>query len=487
MKSKILINAVDHDECRIAKVIDTKLEEFHIESSTREITYGNIYKGVITRIEPSLQAVFIDYGAERNGFLQKHEIHSDYYLDPPSGDRSIKHLVKRGQEMLVQVTKEPIMKKGAMLTTHISLPGRFTVLIPGNDTRGISRKIEDEKERRRLKEILNGLKIPDGYGLIVRTAGKRRTKTVINRDVRYLMRLWKTIKSNVMTVDSPSLMYKERDLVVRSLRDYFTPEVEEILIDDPDAHRKALNFMKIISPKHTKIVKLYKSVKPIFTKFQLEEQIESIYNSRVKLKSGGSIVIQQTEALVSIDVNSGKATREDSIEQTALNTNLEAAEEISRQLRLRDLGGLIVLDFIDMRETKHKREVERTLKNHMKRDKARFKVGKISQFGIVEMSRQRIRPSIEHTSFATCPICRGKGQVPSVESIGIGFLRRLNLESLKGKVGSLKGYVTPDVADYILNRKRKELVDLESRRGLVISIEGDPELRPGESRIVPGQ
>ena len=485
MKSKILINAVDHDECRIAKVIDTKLEEFHIESTTREITYGNIYKGVITRIEPSLQAVFVDYGAERNGFLQKHEIHSDYYLDPPSGDRSIKSLVKRGQEVLVQVTKEPIMKKGAMLTTHISLPGRFSVLIPGNDTRGVSRKIEDEKERKRLKEVLKGLKIPDGFGLIVRTAGKNRTKTVINRDIRYLMRLWKTIKENVMKAETPALMYKERDLIVRSLRDYFTPEVEEILIDEPVAHREALKFMNIISPKQTKMVKLYKGVKPIFTKFQLEEQIESIYNSQVKLKSGGSIVIQQTEALVSIDVNSGKATREESIELTALNTNLEAAEEIARQLRLRDLGGLIVLDFIDMRETKHKREVERALKNHMKRDKARSKVGKISQFGIVEMSRQRIRPPIEYTSFVACPTCRGRGQVPSVESIGIGFLRRLSLESLKGNVAGLKGYVTPEVAQYILNRKRKELVDLETRRDLVITIEGDPELRPGESRIIP--
>jgi ribonuclease E len=486
MNNKILINAVDPEECRIAIVKDGKLDEFRIESASREITQGNIYKGRITSIEPSLQAVFVDYGAERHGFLQQHEIHHDYFLDAPNRSRSLHHMVKKGQELLVQVTKDPMMKKGAMLTTFISLPGRFIVLMPGSENQGISRKIADEEERERLKSIVITLSVPEGFGIIVRTAGADCTKALLMKDLKYLLRLWKNIKGRVMKEPTPSLLYKERNLVVRSIRDYFTPDIDEILIDDVAVHREAKDFVKIVSPKHIRNVKLHKADEPIFTKYELESQIASIFESRVGLKSGGSIVIESTEALVAIDVNSGKATQKKTIEQTALQTNLEAAEEIARQLRLRDLGGLIILDFIDMKEAKHKAEVEKTLRNHIKADKARTRIGRISQFGLVEMSRQRIRPSIEFGSYEPCKFCKGKGLTPSSETLGIAFLRKLSFETLKEDISSVKGIVPAEVADYVLNKKRKELLALEERRHLSIQIEGDMTMFPGDSQIICG-
>jgi ribonuclease E len=484
MNSKILINAVDHEECRIAKVTDSKLEEFHIESASREITQGNIYKGIITRLEPSLQAVFVDYGAERHGFLQKNDIHRDYFHDSPNGDLSLNTIVKRGQEVLVQITKDPIAQKGAMLSTFISLPGRYLVLMPGSDSRGISRKIEDEEERQRLKEIINSLKLPEGFGVIVRTAGADCNKTQLSKDLNYLMRLWENIKASVGQEQAPALLYKERNLVLRSIRDSFNADITEILIDDAPVFYEVKNFIKIISPKHLKIVKLYKGDRPLFTKFQLENQIASIFDNRVPLVSGGSIVIEQTEALVAIDVNSGKATQKKSIEETAFQTNLEAAEEIARQLRLRDLGGLIVIDFIDMKEIRRRAEIERAMKTFIKLDKARIKVGRISGFGLMQMSRQRIRPSIEFSSYVPCPNCQGKGVTPSTETLVLSFLRKLRLETLKGDVTSVKGVVPPEVAKYLLNRKKKEILDLEMRRNLNIIIEGDGTMAPGDCAIL---
>lgn len=484
MSYQILINAIDPEECRIASVKNSKLEHFHIESAAREIIHGNIYKGIISRVEPSLQAAFVDFGSDRHGFLQLQEIHSDYFQDLESGDRSIQNVVKRGQELLVQVTKDPLMKKGAMLTTFISLPGRFVVLMPGSKTHGISRKIEDETERGRLKDLIDKLKIPEGFGLIVRTAGTDCTKTLLNKDLRYLMRLWGDIKKKGLSEKAPALLYKERNLSLRSIRDYFQTDVIEILIDDPAIYQEVKDFVQIISPKHTQIVKLYKGDKPIFTKHQLEDQIASIFESRVKLKSGGSIVIQQTEALVSVDVNSGKSIHQKGIEQTAFQTNLEAAEEIARQLRLRDWGGLIVVDFIDMRDSKHNTEVERRFKEHLKADRARTKTGKISKFGLLEMSRQRIRPSIEFGSVETCRFCLGKGSTPSIEALSLNFLRKLRLETLKGEFSSVRGIVPSAVADYLLNKKRKELIDLETRRGLSIIIEGNDTMIPGNSEII---
>jgi len=484
MNLKILINAVDPAECRVAKVKENKLEDFHIESSAREITHGNIYKGTITRIEPGLQAVFVDYGAERHGFLQRYEIHPDYFKDTAEEEHGLDKLVKRGQELMVQVTKDPFMKKGAMLTTYISLPGGYMVLRPGSDHTGISRKIEDEDERQRLKDIVGKLKIPENFGVIVRTSAANTSKTLLSKDLNYLFRLWKKIKGSVMKKKAPALLYKERHLVLRSIRDSFTPEVSEILIDDEIVYKEVSDFIKLFSRGRDKIVKHYKGAKPIFSKFQLEDQIASIFESRVGLKSGGTLVIEQTEALVTIDVNSGKSTQEKSIEQTAFQTNLEAAEESARQLRLRDLGGLIVIDFIDMRDPKHRSAVERALRQHVKADKARTKVGKISRFGLLEMSRQRIRPSIEFGSHRPCDYCQGKGLVPSAESLGIGFLRKLSLETLKKKSGRVRGIVPTDVADYLLNKKRREIVDLEIRRDLIVEIEGDHAMMPGNSEII---
>ena len=355
--------------------------------------------------------------------------------------------------------------------------------MPGHEVRGVSRKIEDEAERQRLKEIANELELPEGYGMIVRTAGVNATKTIIQKDLRYLMRLWKTIKDGVMEVPTPSVLYKERNLVVRSMRDYFTNDVEEILIDNPVVHKEAKEFIKLISPKHAKAVRLHKGEEPLFSRFNMEEQLASIFENRVQLKSGGSIVIEQTEALVAIDVNSGKATQKNSIEQTALATNLEAVEEIARQLRLRDLGGLIILDLIDMRETKHRMDVLRMLKTHLKEDKAKTSVGKISKFGLLEMSRQRLRPTISFGSEVPCPYCNGKGTTPSSEYLGLRFFRRLHLETLKESVRKIIATVPPQVMDYLQNEKRKELSEIEVKKGIRINIHADPTMMPSEGQI----
>lgn len=483
MGSKILINAIDPGECRIAKVVDNCLDEFRTESAGHEITHGNIYKAIITRVEPSLQAVFVDYGVERNGFLQQQEIHSDYYQDALSGERAIDSLVKKGQEVIVQVVKDPVGKKGALLTTYISLPGRQIVLMPGTENRGISRKIEDEAERKRLKEIVHSLELPKEYGMIVRTAGMGCTKTQLQKDLRYLRRLWRIIIAKGTSEEAPTILYKDRSLAVRSIRDYFTPDVDEILVDDESVYQEIKSFVNIIAPRHERIVRYHNVEKPIFTKYQLEEQIATIFESRVPLQSGGSIVIEPTEALVTIDVNSGRATQNKGIEQTALTTNLEAAEEAARQLRLRDLGGLIVIDFIDMHEQKNRLEVEKRLRDHLKRDKARVRTGRISQFGLLEMARQRVAPSIEFGSTVRCPHCRGKGIVPSTETLALRFFRQLKIKISKPGLRTVRGVVPTAVANYVLNRKRREIVELESRHGFVLTIEGDAAMLPGECRI----
>jgi len=485
---KILINAVDPEECRIALVKGGHLENFSIETAAGEITRGNIYKGVVTRVEPSLQAAYVDYGAEKNGFLQQHEIHSDYYAAKSSSNKraasGIQYLIERRQELLVQVTKEPLAQKGAMLTTYISLPGRYTVLMPGGKTSGVSRKIEDEKERQRLKDIMDSLEIPEGFGTIIRTAGELQKKREISKDIRYLLRLWKNIKKQGISSPAPSLLYKERHLAIRAIRDHFTSDVSTILIDDKNVYRDVKDFMRIISPRHAKIVTPYKDPEPIFTKNRIEDQIGSIFAGRVPLKSGGHIVINPTEALVAIDVNSGKARRKTSMEATAYAINMEAAAETARQLRLRDLGGLVVIDFIDMRERKHNMAVEKAMRDHTKIDKARIDIGKISKFGLMELTRQRIAASVEYGSFMPCPHCQGKGLVPSAERLALEFLRRLRSETLKENITQVKGIIPSNVAYYLLNKKRKEIVDVEMSRNLTVTIEGDPAMQPGESRII---
>jgi ribonuclease E len=483
MTRKILINAMDPDVSRIAAVIDSKLDQFHIETRAREVTQGNIYKGVVTRVEQSLQAVFVDYGAEKNGFLQKNEIHPDYFQDVESRDKALFNLIKKGQELIVQVVKDPISQKGAMLTTFISLPGRLAVLMPGSTTKGVSRKISEEDERKRLAGVLKTMDIPEGFGMIVRTAGKDSTKTQLTADLKYLMRMWKNIDKLAIDNPAPSLLYKEQNLAVRSLRDYFTTDITEILIDNPDIYREVKEFMAMIAPKQKKIVKLFKGEKPIFTKYQLEEQIASIFKRDVPLKSGGFLVIEQTEALVSIDVNSGKSTKRKNIEETAYHTNMEAAEEVARQLRLRDMGGLIVVDFIDMRERRHKADITKCLKKNLKTDKAKTKVGGVTTFGLLEMSRQRIRHSITYGSYETCRHCNGRGQIPSVETQGLAVMRQLNLKTLKPENKQFHVCLPREVAYYLLNKKREDLLDIETKREVSIAIEIDPELVPGQSRI----
>jgi len=483
MTTKILINAVDPEECRIAKIFENQLEEFQIEMTSREITKGNIYKGIVVRAEPSLQAVFVDYGANRHGFLQKHEIHSDYFQDNPSRENSIQHVIKPNQELLVQVTKDPVNKKGAMLTTFISLPGRHIVLMPGSKNRGISRKIDDDKERIRIKQMLEGITIPCDYGVIVRTASDKCTKAVLSKDMRSLMRIWKTIKKLGLKSKAPSILYKEPHASIRIIRDYFTEEVMEILVDNKTIYQELKESIELMSPRHKKLVKLYTGAEPIFTKYGLDEQIAYIYKNRVPLKSGGSIVIDQTEALVAIDVNSGKATKEGCVEDTAYKTNLEAAEIIAHQLRLRDLGGLIVIDFIDMKEDKHRVRIEKVLKDYVKLDKARVKIGKISKFGLLEMSRQRMNSSIEYRSYTKCPYCKGHGNIPTAETDALCTLRKIRMSISKKEFASVETIIPTQVASYLLNRKRKEIIEMEDRFNLTVTIIGDDNLIPGECKI----
>jgi ribonuclease E len=487
---KLLINAVDPEEYRIALIEDGILEEFYIETAAKEQIRGNIYKGVVAHIEPALQAAFIDFGAEKNGFLQADEIHPEYHIPREESQDSHHHrrlpiqkMIHRGQELLVQVTKEETGTKGAALTTYISLPGRYLVLTPGQPGTGISRKIEEEEERERLKAILSQLKVPQEIGVIVRTAGAGKKKQELAKNLDSLVRLWEEIRSRAMEQPAPSLVYKEMDLAIRTIRDLFTSDIQEILIDNKEIYKQVRDFLGIIAPRQRGQVKLYKETRPIFSKHQIENQIENIFQNRVKLKSGGHIVIDATEALVAVDVNSGKSTKERQIEETAFKTNLEAAEEIARQLRLRDLGGLIVIDFIDMKETKHQNEVVKVLKNYLKRDKARTTVSKISKFGLLELSRQRIRPPIQFGTYYTCPTCQGKGLVRSVETLALMYLRKIWLGISKGTIATVKGVLPLEVANYLLNRKREELVRLEERHRVSIQLDGQPNLQPEEGKL----
>lgn len=487
---KLLINAVDPEEYRIALIEDGILEEFYIETTAKEQIRGNIYKGVVAHIEPALQATFVDYGGEKNGFLQADEIHPEYHSEPLTEPDSpkprrlpIQKLIHRGQELLVQVTKEESGTKGVALTTYISLPGRYLVLTPGQPGIGISRKIEEEVERERLKTILAQSKVPEEIGTIVRTAGMGKKKQELTNNLESLLRLWDEIKTRAMEQPAPSLVYKEMDLAIRTIRDLFTSDIQEILIDNKDIYKQVKDFLGIIAPKQRNQVKIYKETRPIFSKHQVENQIETIFQNRVKLKSGGHIVIDSTEALVAVDVNSGRSVKERQIEETAFKTNLEAAEEIARQLRLRDLGGLIVIDFIDMKETKHDNEVVKVLKNHLKRDKARTTVSRISKFGLLELSRQRIRPPIQFGTYYTCPTCQGKGQVRSVETLALMYLRKIWLGISKGAIATVNGVLPLEVASYLLNRKREELSRLEDSHRVTILLEGQPNLLPEEGKL----
>jgi ribonuclease E len=480
MIRKMLINAEDAEESRVAIVAEGLLEEFDIETTHKEQIKGNIYKGVVVKVEAGLQAAFIDYGGNRAGFLPLGEVHPSCYADQELAKRGgrvrIHDVLKRNQELLVQIVKDEIGTKGAALSTYISLPGRYLVLMPGVDATRVSRKIEDEAQRRQLKEIVAQLAPPPNTGVIIRTAGLDRTKQELQRDMAYLLKLWETILTQGAELPAPSVVYQERDLVIRSIRDYFTPDIAEILVDDREVFKRAREFLQAIMPRYVNRIKLYREKRPIFSKYQLEEQIEAIFEDKIPLKSGGSIVIERTEAMVSIDVNSGRSTQERGMEETAFKTNMEAGEEIARQLRLRDLGGLVVIDFIDMRDRKHIQEVERCLKNALKRDKARTEMSRISKFGLLEVSRQRLKPALQDETSSPCPYCKGQGLVRSKESLGLTVLRKIQAAAVKGNLLSAKAKVPLEAANYLLNDKRDRLLKIEHEYGIRINVEGDAAL-----------
>lgn len=473
MVKKMLINASQSEECRVAVVADGLLEELDVQVNTREATLGNIYKGVISRIEPSLQAVFVDYGVAKNGFLSINDVHPSYFPESfETGRRRprIQDVFKRDDQVIVQVNKEERYTKGASLTTNISLAGRYLVLMPGTDLCGVSRKIEDETERKKLKEILQQLKPPEDMGFIIRTAGMGRTKTELSRDLGYLLKLWQSIETQVAEIPAPALLYREHDIVIRSIREHFSPDISEILVDEKEVYKKARDFFAQVMPKYQNLVKLSQEKRPLFNKYQLEEQIEQVYRRRIKLKSGGYIIIEPTEALVTVDVNSGSATKEKGIEDTAFRVNMEAAPEIARQLRLRDLGGIIVIDFIDMMQKKHKQEVEKALKAELKQDRAKTKVTRISTLGLLELSRQRLKSSLGTGEYLECPLCDGRGKVKSPEMAAISTFRKIKSLLSKSNVGEIRVTVPEKVAEYLLNAMRASLYELETLYSTRIAI-----------------
>ena len=474
---RMLINATQPEELRVAMVDGQRLYDLDIESTSREQKKANIYKGRITRVEPSLEAAFVEYGSDRHGFLPLKEISRDYFSG--SSDRgqrpNIRELIKEGSEIIVQVEKEERGSKGAALTTFISLAGRYLVLMPNNPRAGgISRRIEGD-ERTELKDAMSGLDIPKGMGVIVRTAGIGRSTEELQWDLNYLATVWEAI-TNINDRPAPFLIYQESNVVIRAIRDYLRSDIGEVLIDDPSAYEQALKFVRQVMPSYEQRIREYKEQTPLFNRFQIENQIESAFEREVKLPSGGSIVIDPTEALVSIDINSSRATRGSDIEETALNTNLEAADEIARQLRLRDMGGLVVIDFIDMTPIKNQREVEKRLQDALKLDRARVQMGRISRFGLLEMSRQRLRPSLAESRGHVCPRCNGQGTVRDTESLALSILRLIEEESGKDKTAQIRAVLPVSVATYLLNEKRQQVHEIESASKVRVVIVPNPNM-----------
>ena len=509
MKKEMLINVLQPEESRIAIVEDGVLEELYVERTSHENFVGNIYKGRVVNIEPSIQAVFVDFGVGRNGFLHVSDVEYQYFkhLQPNSGngnrsdngndrerpqrgrtrrtsDRTsrnkppIQEIFQRGSEVLVQVIKEGLGTKGPTLSTYISIPGRYLVLMPGLQRVGVSRKISDDEVRRKLRTSMHELKPPPGLGFIIRTAGIDRTKKDLQRDLNYLLRLWRLIVRRIKKTAAPVDIYEESDMIIRTIRDIYNSEIDAVWIDEPDAFERAREFMKIVLPRQVNRIKLYEGKESIFHRYQIEEEIARIQHRHVPLRGGGSIVIDQTEALVAIDVNSGNYRADDDAEQTAYQVNLRAADEISRQIRLRDLGGVIVNDFIDMREDRHRRGIERTLREAVKRDRARTKVLRISPFGLIEMTRQRIRPSLRRSIYEDCPGCSGGGQVKTAESVAIETIRVLMTTAAREDVHRIVLEVHQRVANYLNNRKRKDIAGLEEQCNVVISINSRDDVGP---------
>jgi len=529
---RMLIDAAHPEETRVVVLDGNRLEDYDVEVASRRQLKGNIYLAKVTRVESSLQAAFVDYGGNRHGFLAFNEIHPDYYQIPVAdrealvaehnaaehadeaaagaddndsvetvggGDEeievrrsrpSLRHykiqeVIKRRQILLVQVVKEERGNKGVALTTYLSLAGRYCVLMP-NTARGggISRKITHGADRKRLKTIVGALDLPEGMAVIVRTAGAERSKAEIKRDYEYLLRMWDRVRELTLESTAPTLVYEEGDLIKRSIRDLYGRDIEEIIVDGEGSYRTAKDFMKLLIPSHAKRVRLYEEHDlPLFQRYRVEGQLDAMHQSVVQLKSGGYIVINPTEALVAIDVNSGRATRERNIEETALRTNVEAADEVARQLRLRDLAGLIVIDFIDMEVSRNQTQVERRLKEAMKNERARIQLGRISPFGLLELSRQRLRPSLLETSFETCPHCAGAGVRRTIESTALSILRRIEEEGIGGRSAEIAVHMPTEVALYLLNIKRRTLGEIEDRHGFSVAIVADDSLIPPDCRI----
>lgn len=516
MKKEMLINVSQPEECRIAVIEDGLLEELYIERASQDNYVGNIYKGKIVNLEPSIQAAFVDFGVGRNGFLHISDVEPQYFRqggfdvvegqdsrrdsDIDSGEEGgrggrpaprgrrpgarprfkppIQEIFRRGDEVLVQVIKEGIGTKGPTLSTYISIPGRYLVLMPALGRVGVSRKIADDDERRKLRDTMLELNPPKGLGFIVRTAGQGRSRKELSRDLAYLLRLWKVIVRRLKSNSAPVDIYEESDMIIRTIRDMFTSDVDAIFVDESAAYERAKDFVQLVMPRHVHRLQQYEGKEPLFHKYKLEDEIGRIYKREVPLKAGGSIVIDQTEALVAIDVNSGNFRLDDSAEEAAYQLNLAAAKEIARQLRLRDMGGVIVNDFIDMRREKHRRGVERALRDAMKRDRARTKILRTSPFGLIEMTRQRIRPSLKRNVYADCPCCSGRGVVKKAESMAIEVVRMLMLASQQPTTCRVTVRVNDEVASYLNNKKRREITQLEEEGDMTVQILGSEGLFP---------
>ncbi len=487
MSREMLINVAEAEECRIAVVENSSLEELYIERASLASHVGSIYKGKVINVEPSIQAAFIDFGLEKNGFLHISDLHPKLFTKTKKinsehiGRRKalrerppIQKCLKKGQEIVVQVTKEGVKTKGPTLSSYISLPGKYLVLMPWMHKIGISQKIEDEEERKRLRQIIDQLELPKNLGFIIRTAGQSCTKKELQNDLGYLVRLWKAIRKRMDSESAPAELYRESDLVIRTLRDVFTSEISKVVCDSENAARRVRDFLSIAMPRLKNRATHYKGKTPLFHKYNIEEEISKAQVRRVELKGGGSIVIEQTEALVAIDVNSGRYRKHENAEQTAYKINIEAAHEIARQLRLRDLGGLIICDFIDMRSDKNRREVEKVFRAAAKADRARSKILRISAFGIVEMTRQRMRPSLQSSTYFECPHCGGAGVIKSYESMAIEIIRMINLALAKKLIRRIEVSVSIEVASYLQNEKRSVIAQLEQNSDKRVIVSGDP-------------
>ncbi|HUS73189.1 MAG TPA: Rne/Rng family ribonuclease [Sedimentisphaerales bacterium] len=497
MAREMLINVAESEECRVAVVDGGSLEELYVERASLGSHVGNVYKARVANIEAGIQAAFIDFGIGRNGFLHVSDLHPRY-LSGAAGGRSdnigrrrslkerplIQDCLRKGQELVVQVTKEGVKTKGPTLSTYLALPGKYLVMMPWMQKHGVSHKIEDMDERKRLRQILAQSKPPKGTGFIIRTAGQGCSKRDIQNDLKYLRRLWIAIEKRIETERAPGELYQESDLVIRTIRDVFNSKISKIICDSEDVVRKIRDFLAIATPRLKRRATYYDSKVPLFHKYRIEGEIDKVQSREVGLKGGGSIVIEQTEAMVSIDVNSGRHRKPKSAEQTAYETNMEAAAEITRQLRLRDLGGLIICDFIDMRSEKHRRDVEKVFRTAVKTDRARSRMLRMSRFGVVEMTRQRVRPSLQSSTYLACPHCAGTGFVKSHESLAIEVIRLLNLSASKKQIKKIELFVSPEVADYLQNEKRAAIVQIEQLSDKRMTIHSTPDYTGEKHELV---